>query len=616
MSIIERGTDGYYHPRTEEELRDLVVHADAMRRRLRVRGSSHSVPAAIYTDGWAGEGVPPGGGMDLMLDQYRAVTITPVPEDPTHAVVEVEAGVNLGKNPYDPTGTSTWKNSLNYMLQEAGYALDDLGGITHQTIAGFLSTGSSGGSLRYSIENNITRIRFIDGTGTIWDVAADDPDEDKRRMFAAVGCSMGLLGVISRVWLRVGPTWNLFGKQTTTPVTGATIDLFGDNPRKISLEAYLQQTPYVRLMWWPQRGFERIQVWQAARMEASPDFTRRPFAELGEEALELASLAGSLFYTILGNLNDISRVPDKLDDWYRYLEGTLDGGEDVNACASPRPRLGQRYTVEDVLEWLRTRFDGSLGRRAALRDDESPESSAAKKLFSAVGRKAQGLISTGLAEVLTELVRLLLAGTLESPAAQALADWLSGQMPTLIDDVIAPFVPDGTVEFWDTWMCGLPMDNQMDDKLWPTEFTELWIPVAKATEAMRALRDFYAGGGDPRVAYEHTGAFSCELYAASPSRFWLSPSHGAAMFRVDVFWFGKNAGSPAETFYPRFWELLQPFGFRAHWGKHLPPATPAWRRYLREHTPRLDDFLALRARLDPHKVFLTDYWRAHLGIEL
>jgi hypothetical protein len=159
------------------------------------------------------------------------------------------------------------------------------------------------------------------------------------------------------------------------------------------------------------------------------------------------------------------------------------------------------------------------------------------------------------------------------------------------------------------------MDNQMDDQLWPTDFTELWIDVDKTAEVMSAMRDWYAGGGDPEVAYDRTGAFSCELYAATKSRFWMSPSYGCDVFRVDVFWFGHNADDPRSDFYPQFWRLLRPFGFRPHWGKFLPdPASGDWPAYYRAQLPRMADFLALRTKLDPKDVFLTNYWKDNLGI--
>jgi hypothetical protein len=184
-------------------------------------------------------------------------------------------------------------------------------------------------------------------------------------------------------------------------------------------------------------------------------------------------------------------------------------------------------------------------------------------------------------------------------------------MPYLIDEILDPFVETGEQTFWDSWMCALPMDNQMDDQLWPTEFTELWIPIEKAQEAMAAMRDHYRGAGDAKSAYAATGPYSCEVYAAKASRAWLSPSYGVDVLRIDVFWFGLNAGDP-RAFYEPFWKLLEPFAFRPHWGKMLPGPGPSWRKAWRDRLPRLDDFLALRGQLDPDGVFLTPYWRENL----
>ena len=45
-----RGTDGFFHPTSEEELALLVRAARTPGAKLRVRGAAHSVAGAIYTD--------------------------------------------------------------------------------------------------------------------------------------------------------------------------------------------------------------------------------------------------------------------------------------------------------------------------------------------------------------------------------------------------------------------------------------------------------------------------------------------------------------------------------------------------------------------------------------
>jgi len=163
-------------------------------------------------------------------------------------------------------------------------------------------------------------------------------------------------------------------------------------------------------------------------------------------------------------------------------------------------------------------------------------------------------------------------------------------------------------KFWDTWWDGLPMDNKVDDKLMPVDFTEIWIPLAKSKEVMAALRDFYK-----RKGFKATGSFSCEIYSAKKSDFWMSPSNGRDVIRVDIFWFGHNSGSPVENYYPQFWNLLMKdknFSCRFHWGKYMPIAP----EYLKSQYPNWNGFMALRERMDPHQIFVTEYWRERLGI--
>ena len=124
------GADGYHHPSTDAEVAALIAHARSTGKKLRVRGSGHSVAASIHGPGWDVEGKPPPGDVEVLLDRMRSVHIHRDPTDPSRATVEVEAGCHLGRDPYDPTGTSTWANSLNAQLQRAGFALSDLGGIT------------------------------------------------------------------------------------------------------------------------------------------------------------------------------------------------------------------------------------------------------------------------------------------------------------------------------------------------------------------------------------------------------------------------------------------------------------------------------------------------------
>ena len=124
--------------------------------------------------------------------------------------------------------------------------------------------------------------------------------------------------------------------------------------------------------------------------------------------------------------------------------------------------------------------------------------------------------------------------------------------------------------------------------------------------AVQRLHRHYEEGGFPA-----TGVYACELYATPRSKFWMSPAYREAVLKIDTFWFAHSKIDPHVLFYPQFWELLKDFSYTLHWGKALSGEVD----YLRPQYPRWDDFMRLRADMDPDQVFVTGYWRRHLGID-
>lgn len=560
---IEMAQDGYYHPASEGELVELIKWANKKELQLRVRGSGHTFPhRAIFTDRDPGREKR---DVNIMLDRYRAVRWI----DEENGVVEVEAGCNLGLNPGDPTGTSTLENSLLYQMQSTPtlhkkWAFSDLGGITHQTVAGFLSTGSSGGSLQFSIEENIQKLRLIDGTGEIHEVSRDqNPD-----LFHAAGVSMGLLGVLSKVTFKCVAPYNIVGTESTTAYADCEIDLFGPgDTTKPSLEKFLRDTEYARLMWWPQPGVDRMVVWKAHRVPDSPDFERDPYREMGE-APDVMEVFAGLLLSILGNLDHLEELPQKIEPIFKHV--------DADFIAQMQALLDKSGFIPDALTKVLADFIAALMRPTAEGIDDVPGIDLLVKLFK---------------HYKAELVPWILREFVPLDAEQE---------------------PRGPQAFQDTWWQGLPMDNGITDEVLPTWFTEIWIPIARTQEVMVALRDHFN-----RHGLSATGTFSIEIYGARPNAFWMSPSSdGEPVVRVDFFWFGYNAGEP-EDFYQPLWDLLAQFNFKLHWGKYLPkdpPPEKRWAKYYAARFKRWNDFLALRAKLDPKNIFLTSYWREHLGL--
>ena len=513
-----RGSDGFFHPTSEAELGMLVRAARRAGVKLRVRGSAHSVARAIYTDD--GPATPARRRhFDVMLDRYIGVTF-----DDARLRVTVQAGCHLGHDPRDPTRTSTWENSLLAQLERRGWALPDLGGVTHQTVSGFLMTGSCGGTVTHAIEDAVVGWRLVDGTGTVHAIERDSNDP----RFHAVGCSLGLLGVISTVTLQCVPRYDIVGREDITAEDDTAYELYGDG--EAGLEGFFRRTEYARLMWWPQAGVRRVSTWQARRMREN-------------EYNELTGPRGALRPKAYSALGD----------------------------GIPSPKLS--------------------------------------RVANLAAQAAGGMFYDGLAAAARGFEPLARA----SLPVRAVGDRLRDEFRArVLPTILRQFTQTSVVpqRFWESWCHGLPMDNQMSDESLPTAFTEIWLPLERAGEVMRALREHY-----DRAGYEATGSFICEVYAARRTQAWMHPAYERDSLRIDLFWFARNHGDPTRGWFVQFWRLLRPFAYRLHWGKYLPSDPELGALHLRRHTPRWDDFLELRKSMDPDGVFLTGYWRAALGIE-
>jgi D-arabinono-1,4-lactone oxidase len=568
--------DGFHHPASEAEIVALVRVANRHGLQLRVRGAAHSVSHAIYTDP-AGpspdrvsvQSPPAGPNLNLMLDRYRGWRVL----DEERKLVEADAGVHLGADPSDPTGTATLETSLLWQLAtQKGWTLEDTGGITHQTVSGFTATASAGGSLRFSANRNLWGFRLVDGRGEVHDVSRDDADPD---LFHAMCPNFGLLGVVSKIVLRCVDAFDIHGEEATTTVATCPADLFseGDGDRP-SLERLLRETDFARLIWWPQRGADRVVTWRAKRVPAEPDFKPKPYTQFGDHPEAQQHMIGILF-TIVGNLGDLSRAKARLEDDFDELKAVLE-------------LLGEKH-LGDVGELL--------------------------------GKVLATAIELGVDAAITLL----------EPAAGLIQRELPGFLPRLIGLVVSLDADKHGEEkgrpqtFQDHGWRGLPMDNQASDVLVPTEFTEAWLPLPHAGEAMRALRDHFTAPADDAGALARTGTYGWELYAEQPQPFWINPGHSdgedewrEGAFRIDPYWFAENAADPV-GFFDGLWTMLREaeIPFRLHWGKfqpRYPAGDRSWVDFFRAQYPRWDDFLRLRAERDPNNIFLTEYWRERFGL--
>ena len=186
-------------PRTRDELRDAVAAETAAGRRVHVGGSGHSFTEAALT----GETMLDLGALPGVIDA-----------DPSSGLVKVGGGTVLA--------------DLNEALDDLGLAMENLGDIDRQTIAGAISTAThgTGASLR-NISAQVEAIDLVLAEGTVRELTSEQPD-----LLRAARVGVGALGAIAAVTLRCLPAFNLHRVDEPRPlddVLGSFHDLAAAN---------------------------------------------------------------------------------------------------------------------------------------------------------------------------------------------------------------------------------------------------------------------------------------------------------------------------------------------------------------------------------------------------
>ncbi len=171
-------------PAGTAELAEVVAAAAAAGERLSVVGSGHSFTEAALTDGTM-----------IRLDGLRGV----LEADRASGLVRVAGGTVIG--------------DLNEELARFGLAMENLGDIDRQTIAGAISTGTHGTGARLrSISAQVESVQLALADGSLREVGADQPE-----LLGAARVGVGALGAIAAVTLRCVPAFVLERVDTPRP---------------------------------------------------------------------------------------------------------------------------------------------------------------------------------------------------------------------------------------------------------------------------------------------------------------------------------------------------------------------------------------------------------------
>jgi FAD-linked oxidoreductase len=169
-------------PASTAEVVDAVAHATAAGRHVRAAGSGHSFTGAALTDGTL---VLP-HRLDRVLDADRAT-----------GLVRVQAGITL--------------HALSEALAGLGLALENLGDIDAQTLAGALVTGTHGtGATLRNLSANVTAMQLVTAAGEVREL-------DGGELLRAARVSVGARGIVTEITLRCVPAFTLRGVDAPLP---------------------------------------------------------------------------------------------------------------------------------------------------------------------------------------------------------------------------------------------------------------------------------------------------------------------------------------------------------------------------------------------------------------
>lgn len=315
--IIEH--DGWFYSNTTNDIVQLVKLAHKEKKHIRVKGSGHSVIEAIrepkITD-----------IIGIILSgELRSISMIreTVEMGERVAYVRVGAGCYIGHSPKDRLGT--WDKSLNKWLDDRDYALPIMGGLAHQSLSGFLLTGSAGGSLTHGIADIIEEIELIDGLGNKRIYSRSDDE------FYGVCVSMGLMGIIVYITLRVTSSYIVDGVEENIPIEASWLS----KTERYKLPERFRETEYLHLNWFPQKKVNRVMQWRGERATSPKEII--PYHNIIGKKWQALKASAALFCasTALA-INSKSKITDTIigimlrpflpitstyfcDNWWRAL---------------------------------------------------------------------------------------------------------------------------------------------------------------------------------------------------------------------------------------------------------------------------------------------------------
>jgi FAD-linked oxidoreductase len=213
-------------PRSMEELARVIGEYGRSGRRVRVAGSGHSFTPLVQTD-------------DVLVSMAGLSGVSAVNE--ANGTVTVLGGTHL--------------KLLGDELLKRGLAQENLGDIDVQTITGAISTGTHGTGIRFgTLSTQLAGITLVTASG---DVLECSPEREPE-VFKAAQVSLGALGVIAAVKLRVVPAERVHFQSRRERLSDCLENL----------ERYKTENDHFEFFWFPYTHWTQVKFINETQAQA------------------------------------------------------------------------------------------------------------------------------------------------------------------------------------------------------------------------------------------------------------------------------------------------------------------------------------------------------------
>lgn len=225
----------YFQPETIEEVVEIVKQARTLGKTVVTVGSGHSPSNMCITSEWL-----------VNLDKLNKVEELIEYPSLNYADISVEAGIRIYQ--------------INEWVAKHDYAIQNLGSISEQSVAGIISTGTHGSSQYHGlVSSNIVNLTIVDGKGDVLFLDSNNHPE----VFKAALLSLGKIGIIVRATLRVVPAFNL----------KATEDIIDFETLIERWDSLWTSSEFIRVWWYPYT--KKCVLWRANKTQEEPTPPRK-----------------------------------------------------------------------------------------------------------------------------------------------------------------------------------------------------------------------------------------------------------------------------------------------------------------------------------------------------